>query len=287
MDTTVAKELSDFNIIRITEYDAPELDIYARYSEPMLVHINEPDMGIFIAESPNVIIRAIDAGYEPLSFLVEERNIMNEALPVISGFPEVPIYTAELDVLVKITGFQLTRGLLCAMKRRTLPSPEEICRDASRIAVLEGVVNPTNVGAIVRSAAALNIDAILLSPDTCDPLYRRSARVSMGTVFQIPWTYMCNSRKDWDENGLDRIRQMGFAPIAMALTPGSIPINDERLSKYEKLAIVLGAEGSGLSEKTINECDHSVIIPMSHNVDSLNVAAASAVAFWELSKKHN
>lgn len=275
----------NLNLIKISEYDAAELDIYARYSEPMLAHINEPDLGLFIAESPNVIIRAMDAGYEPISFLVEEKNVYGEGLPVIARFPDVPIYTAELEVLVKITGFQLTRGLLCAMRRRELPTPEEICQNATRIAVLEGVVNPTNVGAIVRSAAALNIDAVLLSPDSCDPLYRRSARVSMGTIFQIPWTYVCKSRSEWDEKGLNIIRNMGFAPIAMALTPGSITIDDERLTKYDKLAIVLGAEGSGLSEKTINECDHSVIIPMSHNVDSLNVAAASAVAFWELGRK--
>lgn len=278
------QDMQNLNIIKILDLNAPELDVYARYSEPMLSHINEPDLGIFIAESPNVIMRAMDAGYEPVSFLMEEKSILGEGLPIITRYPDVPIYTAELDVLVKITGFQLTRGLLCAMKRRVLPTPEEVCKNATRIAVLEGVVNPTNVGAIVRSAAALNIDAILLSPDSCDPLYRRSARVSMGTIFQIPWTYVCKSRSEWDEKGLSIIRKMGFSIIAMALTSGSIPIDDERIGKYEKLAIVLGAEGSGLSEKTIKDSDHSVIIPMSHNVDSLNVAAASAVAFWELGR---
>lgn len=279
-------------IIHINNINAPELDIYARLSEPQLVHIYEPELGLFITESPNVISRALDDGYEPVSFLTEERflsvydNIVSsfsqEVQAVLNRCPNVPIYTASIDVLTKITGFQLTRGLLCAMKRRPAKSASELCKEARRIAVLEGIVNPTNIGAIFRSAAALNVDAILLTPDCADPLYRRAARVSMGTVFQVPWTYIGSSREDWDINGMNTIATMGYASVAMALLPDSLSIDNPVFKTYDKLAILLGSEGDGLSADTISKCTHTAIIPMSHNVDSLNVAAASAVAFWEL-----
>ena len=271
-------------ITMITDINAPELDVYARMSEPQLVHIYEPYLGLFIAESPNVIMRALDAGYEPVSFLLEERSIEGDAAPILAKCPNVPVYAASLNVLVKITGFQLTRGLLCAMRRRPDPDYADIISSARRIAILEGVVNPTNIGAIFRSAAALNVDAILLTPDCCDPLYRRSARVSMGTVFQIPWTYICSSRAQWDETGMKLIKDAGFATVAMALLPGSLSVSNPVFASYDKLAILLGTEGDGLSKSTIAACDHTAIIPMSHGVDSLNVAAASAVEFWELCK---
>lgn len=272
------------NIINITDINAPELDVYARLSEPQLAHIYEPDLGLFICESPNVIMRALDDGYEPVSFLLEERSIERDAAPILARCPDVPVYAASLDCLVQITGYQLTRGLLCAMKRRAMPSYTDLTANARRIAVLEGVVNPTNIGAIFRSAAALNVDAILLTPDCADPLYRRAARVSMGTVFQIPWTYICDSRSEWDSIGMDTLHNMGFASVAMALLPGSLSVADPVFSTYDKLAILLGSEGPGLADDTIKKCTHTAIIPMSHNVDSLNVAAASAVAFWELCK---
>lgn len=272
------------NIINITDINAPELDIYARLSESQLVHIYEPGLGLFICESPNVISRALDDGYEAVSFLLEEKSIDKDAAPILARCPEVPIYAADIDVLIKITGFQLTRGLLCAMKRRNLPDARELISCTRRIAVLEGVVNPTNIGAIFRSAAALGIDAVLLTPDCADPLYRRAARVSMGTVFQVPWGYICSSRQEWDEKGMDVLKESGFKSVAMALLPGSLSVSDTIFSTYDKLAILLGSEGDGLADSTIKKCDHTAIIPMSHNVDSLNVAAASAVAFWELCK---
>lgn len=270
------------NIIEITQFSAPELDVYARLSEPRLLHINEPQQGIFIAESPNVIMRALDAGYEPVSLLVESGDVYKEAAGIIDRCGDIPVYTASLDVLVKITGFQLTRGLLCAMRRRELKDASELIKEAKNIAVLEGVVNPTNIGAIFRSAAALNIDAVILSPDCADPLYRRSSRVSMGTVFQVPWTYMCKSVSDWESNGITRIKELGYTAIGMALSDKSLSISDKVFKECEKKAIFLGSEGDGLSNNTLNNCDYLCIIPMKHNVDSLNVAAASAVAFWEL-----
>lgn len=277
------------NIIHITDINDKNLDIFARLTEPQLVHINEPLEGLFIAESPNVIMRALDAGFEPVSLLLEEEHISKDGASIIARLSDnIPIYTSTLDVLVKITGFQLTRGLLCAFKRKKIDYSfdylKSFLEDAKNIALLEGIVNPTNVGAIIRSAAALHIDKLLLTPDCADPLYRRAARVSMGTVFQIPWTYIGKTRKEYDEFGLNWLKEVGFTTIAMALKEDSIPISDPNLSKYPKKAILLGTEGEGLSDDTINSCDHTVIIPMSHNVDSLNVAAASAVAFWELTK---
>ena len=270
------------NIIEITDFNAPELDVYARLTEAQLLNRFEPKKGQFIAESPKVIERALDAGCVPLSILVEKRHITGEAKDVIERIGDIPVYTAEMDVLTNLTGYQLTRGLLCAMLRPTLPTVEEICKNATRIAVLESVMNPTNVGAIFRSAAALGMDAVLLTPGCTNPLYRRSARVSMGTVFQIPWTYLSEDMADWPHPGSDQLRALGFKTVAMALTDDSIGIDDPRLAAEEKLAIILGTEGDGLADSTIADCDYTVRIPMSHGVDSLNVAAASAVAFWQL-----
>lgn len=273
------------NIIEIDNLNSPELAIYANRNESQLLHINEPELGIFIAESPNVIIRAMDAGYEPISFLLEKKTVDKEASSLIDRWKNAPVYVAEMNVLEQITGFKLTRGVLCAMKRKEYPSIESICQNARRIAILEDVVNPTNVGAIFRSAAALNMDAVLLSPACSDPLYRRAARVSMGTVFQVPWTYFPKSEGSWNGTEMDKLHGMGFKMAAMALDEKAIPISDERLHSEDKLAIVLGTEGEGLADETISKCDYTVIIPMTHGVDSLNVAAASAVAFWELGKK--
>lgn len=272
------------NIIEITDFYAPELDIYARLSENQLLHYYEPDGGIFIAESPKVISRALDAGYKPLSLLLEKKHIEGEAKEIIARCKDIPIYTAEFDVLTKLTGFQLTRGVLCAMHRPALPCVEDVCAGARRIAILENVMNPTNVGAIFRSGAALNMDAILLTPACSNPLYRRASRVSMGTVFQIPWTYLEGEESSWPNPGIKRLQNMGFKTVAMALNDNSLSINDPRLMAEEKLAIILGTEGDGLASCTIADCDYTVKIPMSHSVDSLNVAAASAVAFWELGK---
>ena len=273
------------NIIEITDLTAPELDIYARLTENQLLHLYEPDLGIFIAESPKVIERALDAGYTPISLLLERKHITGEAKDIINRCGDIPVYTADFDVLTKLTGFQLTRGALCAMRRFQLPSVEEVCSSARRIAILENVVNPTNIGAIFRSAAALNMDAVLLTPACSNPLYRRAIRVSMGTVFQIPWTYFgSESSKDseWPEQGMKLLQKLGFKTAAMALSDEAININDPQLMAEEKLAIILGTEGDGLAASTIADCDYTVCIPMSHGVDSLNVAAASAVAFWQL-----
>lgn len=265
----------------IKDFVAPELDVYARTSEVQLLRYYEPEPGIFIAESPKVIERALHAGYQPVSFLVEHKDLEREAGEILKKYPDVPVYTAEYEVLVKLTGFALTRGVLCAMRRNPLPLAEEICRNASRIAVLENVVNPTNIGAIFRSAAALHMDAVLLTGGCSDPLYRRAARVSMGTVFQIPWTYF-DKKMAWPGEGMQLLKNMGFKTAAMALRDDSVGIDNQTLQAEEKLAIVLGTEGDGLSSQTIADCDYTVKIPMSHGVDSLNVAAASAVAFWEL-----
>lgn len=272
------------NRIEISDFTAPELDVYARTSEVQLLRYYEPDPGLFIAESPKVIERALKAGYEPLSFLVEHKDLDGEAGEILARYPEIPVYTAEYETLVKMTGYALARGMLCAMKRRTLPAVEEICKNARRIAILENVVNPTNIGAIFRSAAALHMDAVLLTGGCSDPLYRRAARVSMGTVFQIPWTYF-DKRTSWPEEGMKKIQDLGFKTVAMALRDDSYSIDDPELLAEEKIAIVLGTEGDGLASETIADCDYTVKIPMSHDVDSLNVAAASAVAFWELGKK--
>ena len=270
------------NVIEITDFASPELDVFARLTEAQLRNRLEPEKGIFIAESPKVIARALDAGCQPLSLLMERRQIDAQAREIIARCSEVPVYTADRDLLAGLTGFELTRGILCAMRRPRLPSVEELCAGARRVAVLEGIVDHTNIGAIFRSAAALHMDAVLVTPTCCDPLYRRAARVSMGTVFQVPWTRIGSAPAEWPHPGLDRLRDLGFKTAAMALRDDSVSIEDPRLMAEEKLAILLGTEGDGLSPRTIADCDYTVRIPMSHGVDSLNVAAASAVAFWQL-----
>lgn len=271
-------------IIQITDFAAPELDIYARLNEAQLLHYYEPHGGIFIAESPKVIERAFGAGCVPISFLADKKQIEGEGKGLLERCPEVPVYTAEFDILTQITGFKLTRGMLCAMHRPELKTVEDICKNARRIAVLEDVVNPTNVGAIFRSAAALNMDAVVLTKACSNPLYRRASRVSMGTVFQIPWTIVDNSM-EWPGEGVRFLHDLGFKTAALALSDDSVSIDDPALMAEEKLAIILGTEGEGLADHTIADCDYTVRIPMSHGVDSLNVAAASAVAFWQLGQK--
>ena len=274
------------NMIEITDFDAPELDVYARLTEAQLLNQDHPEDGLFIAESPKVISRALDGGYEPVSVLVEKKQVLEDAetIAVLGKCGNVPVYTAEFEVLTKLTGFKLTRGMLCAMKRRRLPGLREICNGCDRIAVLENVMNPTNVGAIFRSAAALHMDAVILTGGCSNPLYRRASRVSMGTVFQIPWTFVDNS-VIWPEEGMKILRELGFKTAAMALKEDSASIDDPELMKEDKLAVILGTEGDGLAPETIADCDYTVMIPMSHGVDSLNVAAASAVAFWQLGKR--
>lgn len=268
------------NIIEITDFTAPELNRYARLNEAQLLHLYEPGQGIFIAESPKVIARALDAGYIPESFLVERKHLETQAKELLERCRNVPVYTADFDILTKITGYQMTRGMLCAMHRKELPPVEAVCADAKRIAVLENVVNPTNVGAIFRCAAALHMDGVLLTPACSNPLYRRAIRVSMGTVFQIPWTIF-----DDETAWLKQLQALGFKTVAMALTERSIGIDAPQLMREERLAVVLGSEGEGLNADTIAACDYTVKIPMSHDVDSLNVAAASAVAFWQLGNR--
>ena len=286
-------------MIEITDFHAPELDIFARKTEAQLLNKDHPEEGMFIAESPKVIERALNAGYTPVAVLVEKKQIEGEAASVLARCDEIPVYTAEFDVLAQLTGFKLTRGMLCAMRRRGLPEVEKVCQNAKKVAVLENVMNPTNVGAIFRSAAALNptnigaifrsaaalhMDAVLLTGGCSNPLYRRASRVSMGTVFQIPWTFIGEKQEDWIENGIRRLHGLGFQTAALALSDDSVSIDDKRLREEKKLAIILGTEGDGLAEQTIAECDYTVKIPMTHGVDSLNVAAASAVAFWELGR---
>ena len=270
------------NVIEITDFTAPELDVYARLTEAQLLNREEPAKGLFIAESPKVIERALDAGCQPVSLLMERKHIDSQAKDVIARCGDIPVYTSNLDILTKLTGFQLTRGVLCAMRRPQLKSVEETLQDAKRIVILENVMNPTNVGAIFRSAAALGMDAVLLTPGCSNPLYRRAARVSMGTVFQIPWTFIGSEMSDWPESGMEKLRSLGFKTAAMALRDDSVSIDDPKLLAEEKLAIILGSEGDGLTNDTIADCDYTVKIPMYHDVDSLNVAAASAVAFWQL-----
>ena len=274
------------NMIEITDFDAPELDVYARLTEAQLLNKDHLEDGLFIAESPKVISRALDGGYEPVSVLVEKKQVLEDAetIAVLGKCGNVPVYTAEFEVLTKLTGFKLTRGMLCAMKRRRLPDLQEICNGCDRIAVLENVMNPTNVGAIFRSAAALHMDAVILTGGCSNPLYRRASRVSMGTVFQIPWTFVDNS-VIWPEEGMKILRELGFKTAAMALKEDSVSIDDPELMKEDKLAVILGTEGDGLAPETIADCDYTVMIPMSHGVDSLNVATASAVAFWQLGKR--
>ena len=284
------------NIIEIKDFNAPELDVYARLTEAQLLNKDHPEDGMFIAESPKVIGRALDAGYTPVSVLVERRQLEenDETRQVLRRYEntDIPIYTADFDVLAKLTGFKLTRGMLCAMYRRPLQNYLELCAGKSRIAILENVMNPTNVGAIFRSAAALHMEAVLLTPGCSDPLYRRASRVSMGTVFQVPWTFIqddnemrCERENLWPEQAIMELRDLGYKTVALALTDDSVSIDDPVLVQEEKLAVILGTEGEGLMDKTIELCDYTAKIPMSHGVDSLNVAAASAVAFWQLGRK--
>ena len=283
------------NVIEIKDFNAPELDIYARCTEARLLNKDHPEEGMFIAESPKVIGRALDAGYEPLSVLVEKKQMEEneETIQIMNRFDDtkVSIFTADFEVLTKLTGFKLTRGMLCAMRRKPLRKFQDLCRDARRIAILENVVNPTNVGAIFRSAAALHMDAVLLTCGCSDPLYRRASRVSMGTVFQIPWTFIrdsnemrCKREVIWPKQVIAELKKLGYKTAALALTDDSVSIDDSELMKEEKLAVILGNEGEGLENETIALCDYTVKIPMTHGVDSLNVAAASAVAFWQLGK---
>ena len=270
------------NVIEITDFAAPELDVYARLTQAQLRSRLEPEKGIFIAESPKVIARALDAGYQPISFLMERKQITGPASEVLARCGNAPVYTADRAMLAQLTGFELTRGVLCAMHRPLLPMVEEVCRNARRVAVLEGIVDSTNIGAIFRSAAALNMDAVLTTPSCCDPLCRRAVRVSMGTVFQVPWTRIGSEARVWPHDGLAALHEAGFSCAAMALTDDSVSLDDPALQEVDRLAIFMGTEGAGLGAKTIAGCDHAVRIPMAHGVDSLNVAAASAVAFWQL-----
>ena len=270
------------NIITISDFSDSRLDLFARLTEGQLRRRQESEQGIFIAESPKVIERALNGGYTPVALLMEQKHIEGDGAPIIARCPEVPVYTASRQVLEALTGFALTRGVLCAMERRALPTVEELLQNARRVAVLEGIVDPTNVGAIFRSAAALNMDAVLVTPTCCDPLYRRAVRVSMGTVFQVPWTKIGDDHTQWPHPGLERLQALGFKTAAMALRDDSVSIDDPGLLSEDKLAILMGSEGDGLAQTTIAQCDYTVKIPMYHGVDSLNVAAASAVAFWEL-----
>lgn len=272
-------------IIEITDICAPELDAYARLTERELYHRNKPECGVFIAETPEVIHRALDAGFEPISLLMEHDHIRGRAKEAVDRCGDIPLYTSTLDVLTQLTGFQLTRGVLCAMRRRPELSAEDVLRDARRVTVLENVVNPTNLGAIFRSAAALGMDAVLLTPGCSDPLYRRCVRVSMGTVFQVPWAHIGKEPGDWPHPGMETLQEFGFKTVAMALKNDSVSISDPVLMAEEKLAVILGTEGDGLADSTIASCEYTVKIPMSHGVDSLNVAAASAVAFWQLGRR--
>ena len=272
-------------IIEISDLSAPEIAAYAGLTERQLRSKQIPERGIFIAEGTKVIGHALNAGYEPVSFLMERKHIEGKAAELISRAGDADVYTGPDALLAKLTGFELTRGVLCAMRRPVSPQPEEICANAGRIAVLEGIVDPTNAGAIFRSAAALGMDAILLTPTCCDVLNRRCVRVSMGTVFQVPWARIGSDHSEWPHPGIERIRRMGFSTAAMALEHDSVPIDDPVLRNAEKLAVILGAEGDGLTPATVQGCDHTVLIPMSNGVDSLNVAAAAAIAFWQLGKR--
>lgn len=271
-------------IVEVTDLNRPELAVYAELSERQLATIYEPKEGLFIAESPKVIERALDGGYEPVSFLAEKGQLA-EAEEILKRVEDVPIYVAPDEILTKLTGYHLTRGLWCAMRRRALPTIEEVCQGAKRIAILEEVVNPTNVGALFRCAAALGMDVVILTGGCSDPLYRRASRVSMGTVFQIPWTMLPKKDGVWPDQAMRTLKELGFKTAAMALREDSAGIDDPQLNREEKLAIVLGTEGDGLAGDTIADCDYTVMIPMAHGVDSLNVAAAGAVAFWQLGHK--
>ncbi len=273
------------HIIEITDFHAPELDPYARLTQAQLRNRLEPEKGIFIAESPKVIARALDAGYQPISLLMERRQITGPAAEILTRCGDAPVYTADRELLAALTGFELTRGVLCAFHRPAPHTVVELCQKARRVVVLEGIVDSTNVGAIFRSAAALNMDAVLITPSCCDPLCRRAVRVSMGTVFQVPWAQIGATPADWPEKGIEELHALGFKTAAMALSDRSVSIDDEQLAAEPRLAIIMGTEGDGLAHSTIAACDYTVKIPMSHGVDSLNVAAASAVAFWQLGKQ--
>ena len=273
------------HIIEITDFHAPELDPYARLTERQLLNRDKPEKGLVIAESPKVIERALDAGCVPVSLLLERKHIAGEARSIIERCGDIPVYTADFDVLTQLTGFNLTRGALCLMRRPKLPEASSIYRDAHRIAILENVMNPTNIGAIFRSAAALNMDAVLLTPACSDPLYRRAIRVSMGCVFQIPWTFLGQEESEWPQPAIHNLKASGYKTAALALSDHSVSIDHPELMAEERLAIILGTEGDGLAASTIADCDYTVKIPMSHGVDSLNVAAASAVAFWQLGSR--
>ena len=283
------------NIIEINDFHASELDVYARLSEVQLLNKEKPEEGLFIAESPKVIERALDAGYEPVSLLVEKKDLKGETSELVEKLGDIPVYVAESEVISQMTGFNLTRGALCAMRRKAYPSMKDVLKGARRIAIMENVMNPTNVGAIFRSAAALNMDAVLLTPGCANPLYRRAIRVSMGNVFLIPWTYfgedmaggkyrVCDN-PIWPEEGMELLKELGFKTAAMALSDDSVSIDDANLLAEDKIAVILGTEGDGLADTTIKECDYTVKIPMANGVDSLNVAAASAVAFWQLGNR--
>lgn len=272
-------------IYEVTALDAPELALFSRLTEAQLRNRLEPEKGVFIAESPKVIGTALDNGYEPVAFLMERRHITGDAAPLLARCADVPVYTGDGALLETLTGFRLSRGVLCAMRRKPLPPLETVLDGASRVAVLEGVVDATNIGAIFRSAAALGVDAVLVSPTCCDPLNRRAVRVSMGTVFQVPWAQIGTTPADWPEKGVEQLHALGFKTAAMALSDRSVSIDDEQLAAEPRLAIIMGTEGDGLAHSTIAACDYTVKIPMSHGVDSLNVAAASAVAFWQLGKQ--
>lgn len=273
------------NIIEITDLNAPELAVYTRLTEAQLRARQGNREALFIAESHKVIAHALDAGYEPVSMLMERSHITGTGRALIERCPQTPIYTSERALLAQLTGYELTRGFLCAMRRQTTLSLEAVCCDARRIAVLENIVDPSNVGAAVRCAAALGFDAVLLSPSCCDPLHRRAVRVSMGTIFQIPWTRFEGSAADWPKAGLQHLRTLGFKTAALALTENSLDIDDPAPASEERLAVILGTEGDGLMNKTIALCDYTLRIPMAHGVDSLNVAAAAAVAFWQLRRR--
>ncbi len=270
------------NLIEITDLSAPELEAYTQLTHAQLRNRLEPEKGIFIAESTKVIAYALKAGCRPISALMERSHLAAFLAQLPESCREIPVYTADRQVLEGLTGYQLNRGVLCAMRRPVQPTVEEVCRSARRIAVLENITDATNVGAIFRSAAALGMDGVLVTPCCCDPLYRRAVRVSMGTVFQIPWARIGSSPDQWPQPGLSQLKALGFQTVAMALTEHSVSIEDPALARAEKLAIILGTEGDGLSAHTIAGCDYTARIPMFHGVDSLNVAAAGAVMFWQL-----
>ena len=270
------------NVIEITDWEDEALTPYARLTENQLRKRQKPQEGMFIAESRTVVTLALDAGVKPVSLLMEHSQLYGPAAGLAERCPDVPVYTAPGHLLEKLTGFSLSRGVLALMRRPALPTAAQVCEKAGRVAVLEDIMDAANVGAVIRSAAALGMDGVLLSPRCSDPLLRRAARVSMGTVFTIPWAYLGEGPEDWPGPGMDALRKMGFVTAAMALSHDTVAIDDDRLKQAGRLAVILGTEGTGLREETIRRADYTVKIPMFHGVDSLNVAAAGAVAFWEV-----